>query len=196
MGETGPVSALPPWDVRPGMTTDRRFCRFSPSASLGMRTVPEDGFCLSAFLVIASEERPGRILLGKLDAGAPWDHLGALDPGRAAAWTDRWMLPSSHLLVGESPDAAARRILAEQTGLADRRLEGPVVGSDVYAPSDAPDRRHWDLEFVYRGTAREDERRPHVAWKELAFVEARTLRPEMVARSQADILALAGVATG
>ncbi len=159
--------------------------------------MPEDGFCLSAFLVIRSEDRPGWVLLGKPDPSAPWDHLGALDAERVARWKEHWMLPSCHLRFGEGPDEAAARVLAELTGLAPRALEGPIVGSEVYGPPGAtPPRRHWDLEFVYTARARADELARHPAWTELAFVDTRSLRAETLARSHSDILALAGVPTG
>lgn len=123
-----------------------------------MPEVPSDGLCLCAFVVLASEARPDRVLLGKINPEAPWDHLGALDPGRIAAWKDRWMLPSSHLLLLEDPHDSAVRILRELVGLPPRPLEGPIVTSEVYTPVRHPAaKRHWDLEFIIRGRVAERE---------------------------------------
>lgn len=179
------------------MTTERRFCRFSRSpatAAFGVPEVPDDGLCLCAFLVLASAERPTRVLMGKLDPSAPWDHLGALDPERLEAWKDRWMLPSSHLLLREAPQAAAERILREMTPLAPRPLKGPQVASEVYAPERHPQaKEHWDLEFIFRASVSESELKAHPAWRELRFVETSTLTPAEVARAQGDILEHAGL---
>ncbi|MCI4336136.1 MAG: hypothetical protein L3K17_02935 [Thermoplasmata archaeon] len=182
------------------MTTDRQFCRFTrgvaPAAS-GRSEVPEDGLCLCAFVVLASEEDPHRILLGKINPEAPWDHLGALDPGRVTAWKGLWMLPSSHLIVREDPRDAAARILTELVGLPARPLEGPIVTSEVYPPRRHPGSgAHWDLEFIFHGTTAEAAVRPLDAWTELAFVDTRSLRAEQMARSHEDILAHAGHALG
>ncbi len=178
------------------MATTRRYCRFSdaPGAgAAGTSPVPKDGLCLCAFVVVASREHPARVLLGKLNPAAAWDHLGALDPGRLTAWGGHWMLPSSHLQHLEAPDDAARRIVDELTGLRPRSLDGPKVTSEVYPPARHPDRReHWDLEFIYRTTASEAELRPHSAWTELRFVDVGTLDPGSIARAQDDILRHAG----
>lgn len=179
------------------MTTDRVFCRFSTSprtAGFSITEIPPEGICLSAFLVVESTEPGGPVLLGRLNPEAPWDHLGALDPERIAYWKDRWMLPSSHLLLRESPSAAADRIRQEQTGLAPRPLSGPVVGSDVYAPERHPTAtHHWDLEFIFRATAVASEVRPHPAWSRLEFVNPSSLKANEFARSHDDILRSAGV---
>src|SRR5205807_2273589 len=80
---------------------------------------------------IGETGHPENILMGHLDPSAPWDHVGALDPERAEANSKGWMLPSSHLMIGESPQAAAERILKEQLGLPASPLKGPFVFSEV-----------------------------------------------------------------
>jgi len=70
--------------------------------------------------------------MGHLDPSAPWDHVGALGSGASEANSKGWMLPSSHLMIGESPQAAAERILKEQLGLPSSPLKGPFVFSEVY----------------------------------------------------------------
>ncbi len=180
------------------MSSERAFCRLSRVAApnRGRFAVPEDGLCLSAFLVIRAREDRSRVLLGRLDPSAPWDHVGALDPDRVAAWKDLWMLPSCHLMLYEGPDDAARRVLRELAGLTPRPLQGPRVGSEVYASPRHPEaKHHWDLEFIFEGEASEPEVRPGPPWRELAFVPVGSLRDDEIARSQADILRQVGLET-
>src|SRR2546426_302449 len=137
------------------MATERRFSRFATSdRSLQTREIPEGGICLSAFLVISQTGHPERVLMGHLNPNGPWDHIGALDAERAEMNSKGWMLPSSHLMLGESPQGAAERILKEQLGLPSQALTGPHVFSEVYGA-----KNHWDLEFVFaRGLVHVDER--------------------------------------
>ena len=107
------------------MATDRLFCRFNRGRStttgkfdetpVTLREIPLGGLCLSAFLVLRDEH--DRFLMGKIDPDAPWDHLGALDRRRIEEHRKGWMLPSSHLIVHESPKDAAMRIAKEQLEL-------------------------------------------------------------------------------
>jgi len=114
-----------PGELAGPMATERKFSRFNPVArAMTTHEIPESGFCLSAFLVIGESGHPENILMGHLDPAAPWDHVGALDPERAEANSKGWMLPSSHLMIGESPQAAAERILKEQLGLPALPLKG------------------------------------------------------------------------
>jgi hypothetical protein len=182
--------------VARSMTTDRRFCRFSKSPdtdSFGMPEVPKNGLCLSAFVLLSPKESPSSVLMGHLNPAAPWDHLGALDPIRIEAHRHGWMLPSSHLIMLEPPDDAARRILAEQLHLAPVPLDGPMVVSETYAPRRFPEYgSHWDLEFLYRGKLSSAEP-PHAdAWSELKFVDLLHTRKSEIARSHEDVLASAG----
>lgn len=181
------------------MATDRRFCRFSKSAetdAFGMPEVPADGLCLSAFVLLWPDNNPSAILMGHMNPDAPWDRLGALDPSRVEAHRHGWMLPSSHLIVGESPSGAARRILAEQLGIESQPLEGPQVVSEVYAPRRFPDHRaHWDLEFIFRGIVNGSAPPFSDAWVELRFVDVRATPRSEIARSHEDVLASAGFPT-
>lgn len=180
------------------MATDRRFCRFSRrppeegAGALYTTEIPEGGLCLSSFLVI--EDAEGRVLMGRLDPAAPWDHIGALDPARTAAHSRGWMLPSSHLMLYESPQEAARRILKEQLGMT-VDLKGPTVVAEVGTPRRFPDlRNHWDFEFIFQGDAKGREPPSHKAWKELRYVDlGRTPRRE-ITRSHDDVLVNAGYA--
>ncbi|HYY47870.1 MAG TPA: NUDIX hydrolase [Thermoplasmata archaeon] len=168
------------------MATERKFTRFNPAdRPMTTREIPEGGICLSAFLVINEAGHPERILMGHLDPSAPWDHIGALDPERAEANRHGWMLPSSHLMLGESPEAAAERILKEQLGPPMVELEGPYVYSEVYGA-----KNHWDLHFVFLGER--DRVAQHPAWSELAFVDVNATPRDQIARYHEDILALVG----
>src|SRR5256886_9466843 len=89
------------------MATERKFSRFATSdRSLQTREIPEGGICLSAFLVISQTGHPERVLMGHLNPNGPWDHIEALDAERAEMNSKGWMLPSSHLMLGESPQGA------------------------------------------------------------------------------------------
>ena len=170
------------------MTTDRKFTRFNPAdRPMTTREIPEGGICLSAFLVIGEKGHPDRILMGHLNPSAPWDHIGALDPERAEVNSKGWMLPSTHLMLNESPQAAGERVLKEQLGLpaASQALDGPYVFSEVYGS-----KNHWDIHFVFLGER--DQVAQHPAWLDLAFIEVNDTPREQIARYHEDILALVG----
>ncbi|TLZ95955.1 MAG: NUDIX hydrolase [Methanobacteriota archaeon] len=168
------------------MATERKFTRFAPvDRPMTTREIPEGGFCLSTFLVIGRTGRPSQVLMGHLNPSGPWDHIGALDQERAEVNSKGWMLPASHIMVGESPVAAAERILREQLGLPMLALNGPHVFSEVYGA-----KNHWDLEFVFLGER--DQIAQHPAWSELAFVDVSETPRDQVARYHEDILAHVG----
>lgn len=177
------------------MTTDRRFCRFNRLGDVpfGMPEVPEGGLCLSAFLLITERGHADRVLMGHLNPAAPWDHIGALDASRTAVHSKGWMLPSSHLLVNEAPDAAARRIAAEQLERPDLTFSDAKVVSEVYTPRRFPDLvKHWDLEFLFRGEWPGGPAPEAAAWTDLRFVDTTTMPKSAMARSHEDVLASAG----
>lgn len=168
------------------MATSRRFAHFRRDVvSPRMSEIPEGGFCISAFLIISKAKSPKQVLAGRINKKAPWDHIGALDPERVEGHSKGWMLPSSALMLGESPKEAAERILKEQLGVADQPLEGSFVFSEVYGP-----RRHWDLEFIFQG---ERAKTPaNEAWSELTFIDLSKTRREDIVRGHEDILAHVG----
>ncbi len=178
------------------MTTDRIFCRLNKLGDVpfGMSEVPEGGLCLSAFLLASEPGHPDRILMGHLDPSAPWDHIGALDASRTKVHSQGWMLPASHLLLHESPDEAARRIAAEQLEQRELAFSGPQVVSEVYTPKRFPDVvRHWDLEFIFRGTWPPGEAPRAAPWTDLRFVDLSSTPASAIARSHEDVLASAGL---
>jgi ADP-ribose pyrophosphatase YjhB (NUDIX family) len=168
------------------MTTDRRFAAFSKDAvPPRMSSVPEGGLCISAFLVISKKGEQGKVLMGRLNKNAEWDHLGALDGKRRERFASGWMLPSSHLILFETPEGAARRILREQLAIRNQALDGPLAFADTSGTSN-----HWDVGFIFTG---ERETAPSsAAWDELKFVEVDSLKPNEIVRSQVDVLAYAG----
>jgi len=168
------------------MSTFRRFTRFSTtSAAPRIDQIPDGGICLSSFVVLSPPGKPNEVLMGKLNPAAPWDHIGALDKERAETNSRGWMLPSSHLILFESPQEAAARILREQLSISDQKLTGPYVFSEVYGP-----KNHWDLEFIFTG---EKESAPKTdSWSELKFVDTTKAKKEEFARSHEDILAHIG----
>ncbi len=176
------------------MPTERRFAAFSRTASPPrMNEVPEAGLCLSAFVILSKKGSPYEVVLGRLNPEASWDHIGALDHERAERNSRGWMIPSSHLMMEESPEDAARRILKEQLGIEDQQLSEPKVFSEAYSSGkvwDSAPHNHWDLEFIFQGER--DEIRPHSAWRELGFVDLRKTGKDQMARFHEDILAHAG----
>ena len=157
-----------------------------------MKEIPDGGLCLSAFLVV-TRGKTSEILMGHLNPSAAWDHIGALDQSRIEAHSKGWMLPSSHLMLLESPQSAAKRIVREQLGLQDNAisLSAPAVVSEAHTPKRFPNLPdHWDIEFIFSG---ESEALPRSnAWTELKYVDASKISRKDMARSHEDIVESAG----
>src|SRR2546428_12572008 len=182
------------------MTTDRRFSRFSKSpatAAFSVTEIPEEGVCLSAFLIVTEAHDARKVLMGHMNPKARRDHIGALDPSRVEAHSHGWMLPSSHLIFRESPDDAARRIAREQLELPDLALSGPNVVSEVYTPRRFPGNPpHSGIEFLVRGQLAAADAPHPTAWEELAFVDLRRMSKSEIARSHEDVIESAGLRFG
>lgn len=176
------------------MTTGRRFAAFSRKAvPPRMKDIPEGGLCLSVFLVISRIGNPHEVVMGHINSSADWAHIGALIMKGADEISRDWMLPSSQLIIHESPEEASRRILREQLGLTNQKLEGPLVFSEAYSNGkgwDISPLKHWDLEFIFQGERMDIA--PHPAWRKLRFVDLEEIREETIARSHEDILAHIG----
>ena len=141
--------------------------------------------CLSSFVVLSQTSNSNQVLMGKINKNAQWDHLGGLDAERTAQSSRGWMLPSSHLLLHETPQQSGQRILREQLGILEQKLEGPLTISEVSGPLN-----HWDFEFIFQG--KRDSVAPNDAWSDLRFVDVTAVRREEIVRAQADILAHIG----
>lgn len=160
---------------------------------MSLKEVPLGGLCLSAFLIV--RDSSGRTLLGKINPGAPWDHIGALDSGRIEIYRKGWMLPSSHLIVHESPQAALRRIASEQLEIQDLPISEPRVITEVYRPRNFADLdEHWDIEFISFASCETGSIPEHtLAFAELRMFDPRTMKRSEIARSHDDVLESAGV---
>ncbi|MFZ0891168.1 MAG: hypothetical protein WB778_06350 [Thermoplasmata archaeon] len=175
----------------------RRFARLRrgnvPEAE-GYFVLPDDGLCLNTFLVLRHPREKGRVLLGRIDPRAAWYEFGALEPARVQGIGRRWMLPSSQLLFFESPLESAQRIAREQLESPLPPVEGPLVVSEQYRRSTShADDPHWDLHFIYQGTWPNESPPAAHPWQELAFVEVSQTPASEIARSQGDVLELAGL---
>ena len=189
------------------MTTERQFCRFNKGRStatgeldkstLTTREIPDGGLCLSSFVVISEESNPRLVLMGHLNPEANWDHVGALDENRVEVHSKGWMLPSSHLMIRESPQEAAARIAREQFELEDLKLSSPKVLSEVYAPKRFPElAEHWDIEFIFFGGLSKKRLGKPFAWNDLRFIDSSRTKRSEFARSHEDILESAGFSIG
>lgn len=174
--------------------TTRRFADFYEGAlPFQMSLPPAGGMCLSDFLILWKNKRRN-VLLGKVNKEHDWIPIGALSMEDAERASKRWMLPSSHLLLYESPRSGAARILMEQLGIniQNLELEGPIVFSEVYDAPKFEIKNHWDMEFVFTGEVKEDLPDRQDAWSELKFVDVSYLKDLDFARNHQDILLEAG----
>jgi len=181
------------------MSELRRFARFRHDPVAGRPQVfplPDDGLCLSAFVLVHPTGRPREVLAGRMDPNGPWADAAAVDAPRIASFRDRWVLPASQLLFFEDPAAAARRITAEQLGRTDLDFGTVQVFSEAYPRDNAGSSDpHWDFHFVYRAQwpGGEIARSKGRLWKELRFVEVAATPRDAFARGHGDVLALAGL---
>jgi 8-oxo-dGTP pyrophosphatase MutT (NUDIX family) len=174
----------------------RRFARLRPGSAPfapGFYGVPSDGMCLNVFLVVRSPEGPGRALLGRVAPDPRWVEAGSLDEERISRIGDRWILPSSQLILFESPDDAARRLASEQLGIELDPVPAPQVFSDTYPRRGMPDADpHWDLHFIYSWVGPASPPRSSL-WKSLEYVPVAKLPLTAFARDHGDILGLVGL---
>jgi ADP-ribose pyrophosphatase YjhB (NUDIX family) len=177
------------------MTTSRKFAIFGPDPRQGLAQtqVPGDGFCLSSFLIITEHNNPTNVLVGKLNPSYDWAHVGALDSDRAERFSKGWMLPSCHLMMYESPEEAAERIIEEQLEIGRDEIklsskDYPFVFSDVRElKSDT--KRHWDIGFLFRaGMARGRIPEHPKAWRELRFVDFESTPKSEFIRSHDEVI--------
>jgi ADP-ribose pyrophosphatase YjhB (NUDIX family) len=175
--------------------SQRIFCRFTrdkQSETLGISEVPQGGMCLSSFLVLTRNE--GEVLMGKVNPEADWAYVGALDSKRLNWFKDGWMLPSSHLILYESPQDAAKRIAREQLGLEKIELNEPKVVSEVYDNPRFPDRKnHWDIEFIFTGRIDYEPKNYPSVWTELKLVDLKKVQRSSIVRAHDDIIQYSGV---
>ena len=178
------------------MAEARRFARLSarPSERRGTFALPEDGMCLSAYLVVHRVRSPGEVLLGRARPDGPWERVACLDAERLRTLGDRWVLPATQLLLFEGPDQAARRIAEEMLGDPDLAVGSPAVYSEAYPRPLGRRDPHWDLHFVYTIPWPDGRPIPSVGalWRELRFVPVGETPADAFGRGHGDVLALTG----
>lgn len=164
-----------------------RFAFFGSKAPrLGFTSPPEGGFCISSFVLIRKSRS---ILLGKLAKSEEWERLTGMDEERVQtlAREQKWLIPASHLMFGEHPDHAAKRVLEEQLEL--RRYSSKLnsIQSSVGRTKRYPGRPHWDICFVYEARLSEQLKRPK--WfSDLRYVNPRDLSPSDFGRDHEGVL--------
>lgn len=172
------------------MTQERVFADFYENAlPFQMSGMPAGGMCLSVFLILM-KSNTRNVLLGRVNPEADWVQLGALGKEYAEKVSKGWMLPSSHLLMYESPHDAVSRVLKEQLSLSlsDLRAETLKVFSEVYTRY-----KHWDVEFVEIAELGSRTEIENNAWQEIKFMDPRSLDDRDFSRSHHDILREAGL---
>ncbi|MCI4329879.1 MAG: hypothetical protein L3J80_03290 [Thermoplasmata archaeon] len=170
----------------------RTFARWRREANAGpgYSQIPADGACLSAFLLIRDPADPGRVALGSPSPEVDWERIGSLGPARVARIGDQLMLPSCHLVEYEAPEAAAARIAVEQLERSDLEITGPLVVSEAYGRPGAAE-QHWDLHFLFGTTWPAGVPLAARPWKQIGFLDPRTVPRDRYARSHDDIVRLA-----
>jgi ADP-ribose pyrophosphatase YjhB (NUDIX family) len=180
--------------ARPPVT--RRWARFGREDRHWFVHVPEGGFCLSAFVIV--HDRRGRVLLGLPREHRSWPERGCVPLWRVRQFVAEgsWILPSSHFLMDESPDAAARRVARDWAGIARASPNLVVVTSELMPTGrnvriGGARRRvpHWALCLTYELAATRVERTPP-GWQELRFMSPKELAATTIGRGHADLLAV------
>lgn len=105
-----------------------------------------DALCISSFLVSMTDEG---LLLGRMRDHKEWNSLDRIAAGGPGFEEGRWVLPASHLRVGEDPAAAAERIASEQLRARYGDLSLWRVLSFAYPFPSRNQDLHWDVCFIY-----------------------------------------------
>ena len=172
-----------------------RACRFRSDAEPGSAAysaLPDDGMCLSVYVVLRSSETGSGVVAGRLDPDADWPTIGAIPRDRLVRISQGWMLPSRHLRLFEDPGDAAKSILADQLGVLGVPLRGPRVFSETYRREGPAVDPHWDLQFVYEGAWPVGRDLVAAPWRELRLLDLGRTAPGEFVRAHGDILELLG----
>jgi ADP-ribose pyrophosphatase YjhB (NUDIX family) len=173
-----------------------RYARFGAPYRRMYIHVPKGGVCLSAFVVV--RDTRGRILFGRPRAHSAWPERGCLPLWRVREIrkNGEWILPASHLLMGESPDAAARRIARVWLGQPTATPLMTAIDSSGFPGAGGPTpgkthprNFHWTLCFVYQLRIDRLTRTP-TPWEELRFFSRAELRTLKIGRMHRDLLPL------
>lgn len=144
--------------------------------------------CLSSFLVSLDE---GGLLVGRMQDPEAWKDLDLVASPDRAFPSGRWVLPASHVRIGEDPEAAARRIAERQlqAALGDLRLARVLSYAGPFESRGQA--LHWDLCFMYDADLRVEKTPPWFA--ELRRVPLPDLRAADFARGHGEVLADLGL---
>lgn len=178
--------------MRGSLPVTKRWARLGPDNSRRLMHSLETSLCLSAFVVA---RRGDSILLGRPHQHDAWPEKGGYPKWQALELEKEgvWLLPATHLMMEESPDQAAKRIVHEwarlrgtpkfvmaQSHLRPLRLWNPKLKGS-----------HWDICFVYELHPKGPIRlRPW--WSEIRFVPLSEIQTIKFGRGHRDILEEAG----
>ncbi len=152
----------------------------------GWTSVPRGGMCLCAFLFVKSE---GKILLGRYADHPAWEQLCGMENKRVKANARGWTIPASHLMFGEDPRNAARRI-GEEILTLDKGLlySEPYVKTFFYEPAVAPGEKHFDVLFLFEVSIETGVKVRKPPWYEaLEWLDIGTVPREQFARQHEDV---------
>ena len=160
----------------------KRWARFGPDNPSKLTHIPKGGVCISAFVVV---KRGNLILLGLPRVHDAWPRKGGYAKWRLVEPEMRsaWLLPATHLQIGEHPDHAARRISHEWAG-----LKGKPRFMMIQSHLRRRGRRnHWDLCIVYELRVR---RLPKCKpwWSKMQFADSAQIRRMKLGRGHKDVL--------
>ena len=171
-----------------------RYARFgAPNRKLFIH-VPRGGVCLSAFVVVRNQR--GDALLGRPRLHRTWPERGCLPLWRVREITreGEWILPASHLLMGEAPEDAARRIARIWLGLPKAKPRFAGIDSSQFPTAEpagsgrTPHRQyHWTLCFLYE-LRRERLPRPSPLWEEQRYFSKDRIKTLKIGRLHRDVL--------
>lgn len=157
--------------------------------------VPKGGTCISVFLVLRKKDR---ILVGKMAKPEIWVERFLVGEAFAKKYvsTNKWIIPSSHLIFGEKPVDAAQRVLIEQVATTENcKLSLLQVQSHLSQQPTNPENAHWDICFIYEGRVR-GEITPSSWFSDLEFKKLRDLKSDDFTRGHGDVLTEIGIIMG
>jgi len=154
----------------------------------GFREVPASGFCVCAFLFV---RRGADILLGKYAEDPRWESLTGLDPERVRVHAQGWTVPASHLVFGEDPGKAGRRIAEAILGLPGLGMTEPRVEASFEVHPRFPHRgHHYDIWFFLEARVPDGTEVARPPWyRELSWQDPAKLPDGAYARSHGDVVA-------
>ncbi|HEX9710505.1 MAG TPA: hypothetical protein VGB42_11155 [Candidatus Thermoplasmatota archaeon] len=138
--------------------------------------------CLSTYIV--SEAGDG-LLVGRRANDPRWEQLDHAHPVDPQVGTTLWVLPATHLLVGETPSQAAKRVAKDQLLAPWLQLEDG--GTFAHLRPSVEGDPHWELAFVFETELTVSKAPPW--FTELRGLQRRYLRYESFAAGHGDIAA-------